>query len=149
MLIAVALAVIIIDQGSKFLVRSQMAEMQTIPLIDNIFHLTYVRNPGAAFSLLPNQTPVFIAITLLAAAVAIFFYYRVEREKIWLRLGIALMLGGAVGNLIDRIRFGEVVDFLDFRIWPVFNLADSAIVVGVALICWQLIRQDLRSRGDK
>jgi len=142
MLIFISLTVLIIDQVSKFLVNTNMSEMESIPLIANVFHLTYVKNAGAAFSILEGKTPFFIVVTLLAAAVSIYFYYRVEVKKIWLRTGIALALGGAFGNLIDRLRFGKVIDFFDFRIWPVFNVADCAIVVGVVLICWELLRED-------
>lgn len=143
MLLFISLTVLIIDQFSKFLVKTNMTEMESIPLILNVFHLTYLNNPGAAFSMLEGKTPFFIVVTMLAAAVSIYFYYRVDAKKIWLRAGIALALGGALGNLIDRLRFGKVVDFFDFRIWPVFNVADCAIVVGVALICWELLREDL------
>ncbi|MEL7563643.1 MAG: signal peptidase II [Dehalobacterium sp.] len=143
MLIFISLTVFIIDQVSKFLVRTNMAEMESIPLISNVFHLTYVKNAGAAFSILEGRTPFFIAVTLFVAAVSIYIYYRVDAKKIWLRAGIALALGGAFGNLIDRLRFGKVIDFFDFRIWPVFNVADCAIVVGVVLICWELLREDL------
>lgn len=143
MLVSMSLMVVIIDQVSKYLVQKNMAEMESIPIILNVFHLTYINNPGAAFSMLVGKTPFFIVVTLLAALVAIYFYYRVDRKKTLLRLGIALALGGAVGNLIDRIRFGKVIDFFDFRIWPVFNVADCAIVIGVALICWELLKDDL------
>lgn len=146
MLIFVTFAVIIMDQASKFLVQSRMAELESIPIVLNIFHITYVNNPGAAFSILRGRAPVFIVITLLALALSLYFFYRIDRERIWLRLGIALEMGGAVGNMIDRLRFGEVVDFFDFRIWPVFNVADCAVVVGVALICWELLREDMAGR---
>ncbi|MGI6686080.1 MAG: signal peptidase II [Bacillota bacterium] len=148
MLIYVSLTVLIIDQFTKFLVKSNMAELESIPIILNIFHLTYVNNRGAAFSLLQGRTYLFIAITIIAMVFAVYFYFRLEKEQIWLRLGIALALGGAMGNLIDRIRFGQVIDFFDFRIWPVFNIADCAVVIGVALICWQLLRMDL-AEGNK
>ncbi len=149
MQIVVTFLVILLDQVSKLLVRSHMTEMESIPIIGNIFHLTYVMNTGAAFSMLPNQTLTFIIITCLAVVISLFFYYRVDRKRVLLRLGIALEVGGAVGNLIDRIRFGSVVDFIDFRIWPVFNLADFTIVVGVALICWELLKHDSRGRSNE
>ena len=126
-----------------------MAELESIPIIRNVFHLTYVNNTGAAFSLLQGKTSFFIVVTILALFFALYFYFKVDKEKVWLRLGIALALGGALGNLIDRLRFGKVIDFFDFRIWPVFNIADCAVVVGVILICWELLRMDLAERKNK
>ncbi|HHT63501.1 MAG: signal peptidase II [Bacillota bacterium] len=149
MLIFVSLTVLIIDQVSKFLVKSNLAELESIPIIRNVFHLTYVNNTGAAFSLLQGKTSFFIVVTILALFFALYFYFKVDKEKVWLRLGIALALGGALGNLIDRLRFGKVIDFFDFRIWPVFNIADCAVVVGVILICWELLRMDLAERKNK
>jgi len=149
MLIFVSLAVLILDQVSKYLVKSHLAEFESIPIILNVFHLTYVNNSGAAFSLLRGRTSFFIIVTLLAMFLAVYFYFRVEKKWVLLRLGIALAIGGALGNLIDRVRFGQVVDFFDFRIWPVFNIADCAVVVGVLLICWQLLRMDMADDKEK
>ncbi len=133
-LFIIAALVIIADQLSKYLVASFMEVGQSITVIRNFFSVTYVRNPGAAFGMLPYQTAFFIVITVVVV-IFILYYYRVlaENHK-WLRFGLALQLGGALGNLIDRIREGYVVDFIDFTIWPpVFNLADSAIVIGIAV----------------
>lgn len=137
----IAVVVVAIDQFTKYIALSSMAELQSIPLIPNVFHLTLVLNPGAAFSLFANRTSFFIIVTLLAVFISVYFYYKAQPNTFLLRLGIAMQCGGAVGNLIDRIRLGRVVDFFDFRIWPVFNVADSAICVGVALICWELLRK--------
>lgn len=149
MLLWISLGVLIIDQISKFFIKINMTELESIPIITNVFHLTYVKNAGAAFSILEGKTSFFIVVTILAASVALFCYFRVDSKKIWLRSGIALALGGAMGNLIDRMRYGKVVDFFDFRIWPVFNIADCAIVVGVILICWELLKDDLFKPGEK
>jgi len=140
LLLGVVLTVLVIDQLSKFVVRSTMTELQSIPLIPHVFHLTYVENPGAAFSMLAHHTSFFIVVTAIAVMISVYFYFKVNSQRYLLRIGIALQLGGSLGNLIDRVRIGRVVDFFDFRIWPVFNIADSAIVVGVALICWELLK---------
>lgn len=140
LLLITALLVLLLDQGIKYLVQTQMAVGQSIPVWPQVFHLTYVENPGAAFGLLANQTTFFIVITCLVIIGIIVFYHRLAHSSRWLRLGLALQLGGAVGNLIDRLRFGFVIDFFDFRIWPVFNIADMAIVTGVALLCLELLR---------
>ncbi|CEP69486.1 Peptidase A8, signal peptidase II [Moorella glycerini] len=128
-----------IDQLSKYIIRANFRPNESLPVINSVFHLTYVNNPGAAFGLLAYKTPVFIGVTLLVAVIILVAYRFLPPGRILLRLALALMLGGALGNLIDRLRFGYVVDFLDFRIWPVFNLADMAIVSGVILLCWELL----------
>ena len=139
-LVLIALLVLVLDQASKYAVKSAMELNQSIPLIPRVFHLTYIQNPGAAFGLLANRTSFFIWITFLVVALILVFYRQIPGDRRWTRLALAMMLGGAVGNLIDRLRAGSVVDFLDFRFWPVFNLADSAIVVGMGLLAWQLLR---------
>jgi len=123
---------VLFDQLTKRLVAEFMEIGQTITVINNFFYLTYLRNPGAAFGMLPYQTAFFIAITLVVAVLILYYYRLLSEDHRWLRTGLALQLGGALGNLIDRVTGGYVIDFLDFTIWPpVFNLADSAIVVGI------------------
>jgi signal peptidase II len=134
-----AVLVLVADQLSKYVIRTSMVPNQSLPVIKSIFHITYVNNPGAAFGLLANKTWVFIAVTLAVAVFIVFTYRYLPPGLMLLRLALALMLGGAIGNLIDRLRFGYVIDFLDFRIWPVFNLADMAVVSGVILLCWQIL----------
>lgn len=134
----IIITVLALDQGLKLVVQRNMELNQSIPIIENIFHLTYVLNPGAAFGIFANQTIFFILATLIVLGFIGFYYFRTPREKIWLRVGLVLLVGGALGNLIDRVRTGHVVDFLDFRIWPVFNIADIAISVGVGLLILDL-----------
>lgn len=107
---------------------------ETLPLVPNIFHLTYVRNPGAAFGFFAHKTTFFIGISLLVIFLIILGSSLLETRYFLLRLALALQLGGALGNFSDRLRTGYVVDFLDFRIWPVFNLADVALVLGIVLL---------------
>lgn len=146
MFVFIVLGVIIIDQLSKYIVLSNMTQLQSIPIIPQVFHLTYIQNPGAAFGVLAHRTSFFIVITILMIIGISIFYFRIERQNYFLRVGLALQVGGAVGNLIDRVRLGKVVDFLDFRVWPIFNLADSAIVIGVALICWEIIKSEKKEK---
>ncbi len=128
-----------IDQLSKYIIRTTFQPNESLPVIKSIFHLTYIHNPGAAFGILAYKTPVFVGVTLLVVLIILAAYHYLTPERVYLRLALAMMLGGALGNLLDRLRFGYVIDFLDFRIWPVFNLADMAIVGGVILLCWELL----------
>ena len=126
----IGLLVLFFDQLTKFWVQNSMLPRDSIPLIPGVFHLTYVQNTGAAFGFLRGKTLFFIVVAVLVLGFIIFLAPRLSREKPLLGLVFGLLLGGALGNLIDRIRFGYVIDFLDFRVWPVFNIADMAIVVG-------------------
>ncbi len=137
--LAIVFFLILADQAIKFLVVSLMELGESIPVFAGIFHITYIENPGAAFGLFANQRLVFIVAGILVIAAACLMYRRLMSEKAIIRWGVALLLGGAVGNLIDRLRIGGVIDFLDFRIWPVFNIADIGICVGVALLMYALI----------
>ncbi|MBE3586440.1 signal peptidase II [Desulfofundulus thermocisternus] len=144
-----ALIVLVVDQFSKGLVQYLMYEGQSVPIIPHVFHLTYVRNPGAAFGLFAHRTAFFIVATLLVVAGAVAGALRLPPGHRLLRLSLGLVVGGAIGNLIDRLRFGLVVDFLDFRIWPVFNLADTAIVTGAFLLLYTLWREERERKGGE
>lgn len=134
-----ALIVFAADQLSKFWVTRRFTPGETFPLIPDIFHITYVRNPGAAFGIFADYTPVFIAVSLLMVVIIIMGGRFLSARYFLLRLALALQLGGALGNLSDRIRTGFVTDFLDFRFWPVFNLADIALVMGIVLLIFSLL----------
>ena len=138
-MVLIALIVVGIDQLGKYYVQAKLAPGMSIPVIGDVFHITYVLNPGAAFGILQNQTYFFLAVVALLFLAVIAFYRWIPTGHFWLRTGIALQLGGAAGNFIDRVKTGYVVDFFDFRIWPVFNVADIAIVVGVAMIVYDLL----------
>ncbi len=135
----VAVAVVVFDQLTKALVRSNMVPGQSIPE-DGIIRLTYVRNAGVAFGLVLAKPTILIAITILVCGVVLFLYLRHPLfNHLFLRVALALVLGGAVGNLIDRLRLGYVTDFIDIRVWPIFNLADSATVAAtIVLACYIL-----------
>ncbi|TYP60011.1 signal peptidase II [Thermosediminibacter litoriperuensis] len=134
-----AAAVFIIDQFTKYIVRVGMVPHQSIPVIKDILYITYIQNTGAAFSILQGRVIFFTTVSLMVIAALIFYIFRIPPEKRFFRMVLSLILGGAAGNLADRLRFGYVVDFIDFRVWPVFNLADSAIVIGVALLAYIII----------
>lgn len=130
-----ALVLFLADYLSKHWIRHSLRPGESITVIPHVFHITYVENRGAAFSILPNATWLFVLISL--GVVVVIVRYRKRLTDPWGQVALGLVLGGAVGNLLDRLRFGMVTDFLDFRIWPVFNVADSGIVVGAALLFWR------------
>ena len=136
--LGIGILVFIIDQLVKHLVVSTMHLGQSLPVIKGIFHITYVLNPGAAFGMLEHQRWIFIVVALLVVVLALVFYKHIQQESLITRIGAGLLLGGALGNLLDRIQSGLVVDFLDFRIWPVFNIADIAICGGAAMLIWDM-----------
>ncbi|MGF7185731.1 signal peptidase II [Desulfitispora alkaliphila] len=130
----IAFSILVIDQLTKHIVKAKMELSQSTPIIENVFHITYVENPGAAFGILAHRTVFFIIITAVVGLAIIYFNSKLPKDKWLVKSALAMQLGGAVGNLIDRVNTGYVVDFLDFRIWPVFNIADIGIVVGVILL---------------
>ncbi|CEH35457.1 signal peptidase II [Romboutsia lituseburensis] len=129
-----------IDQLSKVWALKALKEIGSIPIIQNVFHLTYVENRGAAFGMLQNNQTIFI-IVALAASVFGLYYLHTKKVNILGRAGIILIISGAIGNLIDRVRLGFVVDYFDFRfIWEyVFNVADVFVVLGTIMLCAYII----------
>lgn len=134
----IAVVMIVIDQWTKYLVIENMTIGESIPIIDNIFYLTSHRNPGAAWGILQGQMWFFYIITLIVVGIIIYYIEHYAKTNRLLGISLGLVLGGAIGNLIDRVRFQEVVDFVDVYIfsydYPIFNVADSSLVVGVILI---------------
>jgi signal peptidase II len=150
-----AAAIVVLDQITKWAVLGFFANRAPREEITGFFNLVLAYNKGAAFSMLASapgwQTPLLIAFALVAAVVVTVLILR-NREKRLLCLGLALILGGAVGNLIDRVRYGHVVDFLDFHAlgwhWPAFNVADSGITVGAVLLILEgFVRHEERARA--
>ena len=137
--------VFLLDQASKSLVRAALRPAESLEVIPGVFSITLILNPGAAFGLFPWLGFVLLVVGLAAAAALLWYLWWHRPEPPLLRYGLALALGGVAGNLVDRATLGRVVDFLDFRIWPAFNIADTAIVTGVALISYELL--GLSSRG--
>lgn len=147
-----------LDQLSKEWVSRSLAYGGEVPVISGFFHITHVRNPGAAFGILatspePVRLFFFFGVTLFAIGLIFSFYRKLAPGDRFAALSLGMILGGAVGNLIDRVRYGEVVDFLHFRLWggytwPDFNLADSFIVVGVILLVIELLASESEGRED-
>lgn len=147
-LVVIGGLVVILDQLTKALILAYLPFHHSTPVIAGFFSITHIHNPGGAFGLMADlsaglRTIVFLFISSLAVGLIFYFYKRTPQSHPWLAAAFALILGGAVGNLIDRIRFGIVVDFLDFYIgqlhWPAFNIADSAISVGIAIFVFHLL----------
>lgn len=143
-LFVLPLAVVILDQFSKYIVVENMALGESISIIEEVFHLTYILNPGAAFGMFAHNRLFFIAIAVVVIGIIIWARREILASPWEVKAGCGLFLGGAIGNLIDRARQGLVIDFFDFRIWPVFNIADIAICIGVGLIIWNLLKTELK-----
>ena len=135
--------VVVIDQITKAIALAKLASAGQAPAIGKIVTLTLVRNTGAAFGLFRYQTTVFIIISVIAITFTVFY---LAKKKVSFYLPFALILGGAVGNLIDRLRFGYVVDFIDLHFWPVFNFADSCITIGAVILFIMVMRGKDASR---
>ena len=152
------LVAIPLDQITKEWISRSLTYADEVRVIPGFFHITHVRNPGAAFGLLASSSePVriffFIGVACVAIGLIFSFYRKLAPGDRFSALSLGLILGGAVGNLIDRLRYGEVVDFLHFRLWggytwPDFNLADSFIVVGVILLVIELLASEGESREE-
>lgn len=149
----VAAAAVAVDQVTKHLVRTNLSQGQSqtlAPWLEPILRVTFVTNSGAAFGLFPNGSQVFIIIAVIVILALLWYYLRLSDGQWLVQVALGLQLGGAVGNLVDRLRFeGHVIDFIDLNFWPlhrwpVFNVADSSIVVGVSLLTLLMIWEEYR-----
>jgi signal peptidase II len=140
--------VVLLDQITKALILRYLPIYKMIPVIPGFFNITHIQNPGGAFGLMANLGPalrsiIFLFISSLAVGLIFYFYKKTPANYPWLAAAFALIFGGAIGNLIDRVRFGSVVDFLDFYVgnlhWPAFNVADSAIYIGIGIFVFHLL----------
>ena len=140
--------IIVLDQITKAAIAARFSMHESYAIIDGFFNLVYIMNPGAAFGFLAGASATFryiffIGITVLALVLIIFYLLKSKPHNILIVLSLTMIFAGAVGNMIDRIRFGSVVDFLDVYVgtwhWPAFNVADSAISIGAALMIWEMI----------
>ena len=145
MLYVVALIAVVLDQYTKLLVRQNMFLGQTIvvhPVLRNIFDLTYTTNTGIAFGMFQKIGPVVSVLAALVVAIIIYYNNQLSERDAWLRLALGLQRGGAIGNnLIARLFLGSVVDFLHIHYWPIFNVADSCITVGVLIMVILMIKE--------
>ena len=139
LLAALILAVFIIDQMTKAWVRASLIEGASRPS-EGFLRITHVSNTGSAFGLFPNQTMFLLIASLVGIAVLLVFFRKQAGRGFMVRTSLGLQLGGAAGNLVDRITMGKVTDFIDVGAWPVFNLADASIVTGIVILAWLLFR---------
>ncbi|MCX5828691.1 MAG: signal peptidase II [Deltaproteobacteria bacterium] len=155
-LLTVAL-LLVLDQVTKYFIHAGMALHDSIPVIPGFFSITYIRNPGAAFGFLAGASPTFryvffIGVTIAAIGLIIHYLRTYAAGDQLLTISMGMILSGAIGNLIDRVRFGEVIDFLDVYLgtthWPAFNIADSAISVGAFILFIHLIQQKKSATGS-
>ena len=141
----IVLLVFVTDQISKALIQQTLAFNEYRHIVGSYFMLTLTKNTGGAWGLLPSGNRVFIAFAAVAIVALLYAYHRIARGDLLVGSAFALALGGAVGNLLDRLRYGYVVDFFDVRIirWPIFNVADSAISLGIVLLLLHYVRSML------
>ena len=145
MIFIIISSIFCLDRLTKILASNYLSLRQSLPVIQGAFHLTLIHNRGAAFGMLKNQLFLFI----FSAFLALFLIWvdlsnrKVKRPLLY-RVALALIFAGALGNLVDRFLLGYVIDFLDFRIWPVFNIADSAITVGAVLLAYSILKLKIK-----
>ncbi|MFA5516500.1 MAG: signal peptidase II [Desulfuromonadales bacterium] len=156
LLLIVTLVVVPLDQATKLYISSHFRLYESVTVLENFFHISYLRNKGAAFGLLADSAfriPFFITVAVLAAAGILVYMYQISNRQRLLQAGLSLIFAGALGNLIDRVLYGEVIDFLDFHWyehhWPAFNVADSAITVGVGLMLIDLFLEERKKKGNE
>lgn len=135
----IAIIWLLFDQVSKYYVMNHFVLGESLPVIQNVFHFTYIINHGAAFGMFTNQRWFFLAVALILIIVYGIYRKQVNNGPLILRVGSALLISGAIGNGIDRYILHGVVDFFDFRIWPIFNIADIGICIGVVCIIYYLL----------
>ena len=147
-LVLVSGCVIAADQITKYMIKLNLTLHDSIRVIDRFFNLTHILNPGGAFGFFASSSPeirtfIFLFLSTLVALFVLWFYKKSAPDYVFLSYGLALIFGGAMGNLIDRFRYGKVVDFLDFYIgtyhWPAFNVADSAISIGMGIMIYHIL----------
>jgi len=145
---AIPVVVLIFDQLTKAWVRSTMTLNEAIPVVGDVIRLTYIHNEGAAFGLSvgPHSSLVFLVLAAVASVLVLYLLLSSPREERMQRVALALILGGALGNIIDRIRWSMVVDFIQVGVaghyWPIFNVADSAVTLGAVLLAWTYLFKD-------
>lgn len=156
LLLIVSPILLILDQWTKLLVDSRFFLYESVPLIENFLALTYIRNKGAAFGILSDsaiRVPFFITVSIVALIGILWYLRKIDVSLKLQHWALVLIFSGALGNLIDRIRLGEVIDFIDAHWyqyhWPAFNVADSAITIGVGLLLVDLWQDEIRRRKEK
>jgi signal peptidase II len=150
-LLVFCIGILLLDQWTKSMVVQKLPLYQRVKVIQGFFNLTHVRNTGGAFGIFGGEkgglgSILFVVVSLIAIGAIVFLFLKIKENEKTLALSFSLILSGAIGNLIDRLRYGEVVDFLDFHLstyhWPAFNVADSAICIGIGLMALELLKGD-------
>jgi signal peptidase II len=143
--VVIAVIIFALDQVSKLLVLRNIPEGESwglFPALSRLFRFTFITNTGAAFGMFPQLGGTFMVVAIVVIAGIVLFYHHLPIGNFWIRLSLGLQLGGALGNLVDRIMHGYVVDFVDIGFWPIFNLADLSIVTGVMILAYFLWNED-------
>lgn len=140
-----ALLILGLDQWSKARIRNTMSLGESVPIIQDIFHLTYIENTGISFGLFSGHTKIFVIVSVIVLIALLVFSWKESQGSMLLRYGVAMIVSGAVGNIIDRVTKSSVTDMFDCRIWPIFNVADIAVCIGFGL----LILYILFDQGDR
>jgi signal peptidase II len=155
LLLIFSVGILLLDQWTKYMVLQKLALYQRVEVIRGFFNLTHVRNTGGAFGIFGGEkgglgSILFVVVSLIAIGAIVFLFLKIKENEKTLALSFSLILSGAVGNLIDRLRCGEVIDFLDVHVstyhWPAFNVADSAICVGIGLMALELLIRDSKRK---
>ncbi len=156
LLLIVSVVILVLDQASKLYIEANFRLGESVTVIENFFSITHVRNKGAAFGILADSSvriPFFITVAVLACIGLLWYLSRLREDQRFLQFSLSLVFSGAVGNLINRVRLGEVIDFLDVywrhHHWPAFNVADSAITVGVVLLLVDVWVEERRHKREK
>jgi signal peptidase II len=150
-IIGIAAIVFALDQATKFLVLRYIPlgeSWSLFPTLARLAKLTFITNTGAAFGMFPQLSMVFLVIAIAVVILLVIFYHHLPIESVWVRISLGLLLGGAMGNLMDRILRGHVVDFVDIGFWPIFNIADLSIVSGVCILAYYLWEEDNRQTPE-
>jgi signal peptidase II len=154
----ICFCILSVDQWTKYVVQQKLPLYLRVEVIHGFFNLTHVRNTGGAFGIFGGErgglgSLLFVVVSLIAIGILLFLFIKMKEEKEMISFSFPLILAGAIGNLIDRLRYGEVIDFLDFHLfsyhWPAFNIADSAITVGVILLGYGLLIQGPKKSSEK
>ena len=137
----ISAAIFFIDQVTKLFIISRFEVNDSVPIIKNFFHLTFVTNTGSAFGMLKDSALLLIFFSIVVLFSAIYYSRKITEKEKWMQVALGLLIGGTLGNLLDRFIYGYVIDFLDFRIWPVFNIADSSITISAAILIMLIMKK--------
>ncbi len=142
-----SLIALAVDQSTKMIIRLSMVQNSTIPVIPEMFHFTFIQNPGAAFGLLPGKKVLLLVIASLVSFLVVYFHRHIRRRDLLTQAALGFIFGGSLGNILDRLVLGSVTDFFDLRFWPIFNFADIFINLGVFLLILRAFQNGREKHG--